>query len=569
MVLEPLERVQVEVVGRLVEQQQIGIGDDEPRERGAGLLAARQPRRWLGPLVAREPEAAEGGIHPQVERVPPEHVELVLEIGIRRIRDVTGGFERRQLGRHRLEVRRPRANGRAQVGGGHERVVEMRLLGEEADRQPALARHRAAVGLIRAGRDPHERRLARPIRADQPDPVAERDRAGDPVEDRERADLARDVGQPDDRHQSPPGVAAARAAARRVAAARFVRSVRASGGRARGVGPLRRAEPGAALPGIELRPAPAATDRAAGHGPQRQARMLAVGRGQALAPRAEVRRPRPDHDALDRSTTARTWLAGPLVDVEPLLHRSVAIGRRVVVDRRAPSLDSLAEDRSDGLVQPAFVGRPERGRRPQRMEPSPPQRFVGVDVSDPGQERLIEEQRLEASLPSSQTTAEVAERERVGERFGTDPGEHRRTAEVFDELARDGIAAVQPDLAELADVPEMDLAAVGELEHQPNVGILGRAGRDHEQLAGHLQVDRQRGVARQLHDELLGAPAHGQDLAAGDAGVEPDGILRSERAGPVGPCAGDRRADQSRSQVARDGLDLGKLRHRTCSTRQE
>ena len=51
VVLEPLERVEVEVVRRLVEQQQVRIGDDQPSERGPRLLAARQPGRRLGPFV--------------------------------------------------------------------------------------------------------------------------------------------------------------------------------------------------------------------------------------------------------------------------------------------------------------------------------------------------------------------------------------------------------------------------------------------------------------------------------------------------------------------------------------
>ncbi len=37
-------------------------------------------------------------------------------------------------------------------------------------------------------------------------------------------------------------------------------------------------------------------------------------------------------------------LAGPLVDVEALLHLAVAVGRRVVVDGAAPPLDRLAQD---------------------------------------------------------------------------------------------------------------------------------------------------------------------------------------------------------------------------------
>ena len=49
VLLEPLERVEVEVVGRLVEQQQVRVGDDQPGQRRPRLLAARQRRSAAGP----------------------------------------------------------------------------------------------------------------------------------------------------------------------------------------------------------------------------------------------------------------------------------------------------------------------------------------------------------------------------------------------------------------------------------------------------------------------------------------------------------------------------------------
>ena len=59
-------------------------------------------------------------------------------------------------------------------------------------RQAALAMDLAAVGLVAAGGEAQERRLARPVRADEADPVAQGDRRVDRVEDDERADLAGD-----------------------------------------------------------------------------------------------------------------------------------------------------------------------------------------------------------------------------------------------------------------------------------------------------------------------------------------------------------------------------------------
>ena len=128
-----------------------------------------------------------------------------------------------------------------------------------------------------------------------------------------------------------------------------------------------------------------------------------------------------------------------------------------------------------------------------------------------------------------------------------------------------GSRPYRPDLAELADVAEAQLAAVRELQDEPDVRIVGRVGRDHEQLAGHLEVDRERGVARQLDDELLGAPADRQDGPSGDAVGERDRVVRAQRARPRAAGADDRRAHEARAQVARDGLDLGKFRHRAAA----
>ena len=129
---------------------------------------------------------------------------------------------------HPLEVRGPAADGGAQVGRRHEDLVEVGLLREEAERQAALAHDLAPIRFVATRCEPEQRRLAGAVGPDEADPVAQRERDVDPVEDDERPDLAGDLGEAEDRHQADPAPVpdAARAAARRVAAARFVRSVR-------------------------------------------------------------------------------------------------------------------------------------------------------------------------------------------------------------------------------------------------------------------------------------------------------------------------------------------------------
>ncbi len=130
---------------------------------------------------------------------------------------------------------------------------------------------------------------------------------------------------------------------------------------------------------------------------------------------------------------------------------------------------------------------------------------------------------------------ERAQGERVVERLRAVPGEDRRAAGLGDQLAAERVAGVEPDPTELADVAEAELATVGQLEDEPDVGVIGRSGRHDEELPGHLQVDRQGRLARQLDDDELGPPVDGLDPAADDARRERRGVV-----GPDRPRPGDR-----------------------------
>ena len=128
----------------------------------------------------------------------------MLERRVRRLGHPMGRLELAQLEFHPLEVRGTLADGGAGGPGGHERRVEVRFLEEEAERQPTLAVDLAAVRLVETGRDPEQRRLAGPVRADEPDPLLQRHRSAHVVEDDERADLAAHVRESQERHQPAP-----------------------------------------------------------------------------------------------------------------------------------------------------------------------------------------------------------------------------------------------------------------------------------------------------------------------------------------------------------------------------
>ena len=177
VLLEPFERVEVEVVGRLVEEQQVRVGDDQPGQRRPRLLAAGQRRRRLGPLVAGEAEPGQRALDALVERVAAEDLVLVQELGVGGLGDPAVALHARPA-RSAIRSRwaAPVRTAVPQVGRGHERLVEVGLLGEQPEGQAALAMDLAAVRLVASGGEPEQRRLAGAVRPDQADPVAERDR---------------------------------------------------------------------------------------------------------------------------------------------------------------------------------------------------------------------------------------------------------------------------------------------------------------------------------------------------------------------------------------------------------
>ena len=159
----------------------------------------------LGPLGPGEAEAAQRRVHALVQGVAAEDLELVLEVRVGRLGDAAFALERRERLGHPLEMGRPAPDRRAQVRGGHEHLVEMRLLGEEPEREAALPDDLAAIRFVASGREPEQRRLAGAVGTDQADPIAGRQGDVDLVEDDERPHLSGDFAEPQERHQAVPG----------------------------------------------------------------------------------------------------------------------------------------------------------------------------------------------------------------------------------------------------------------------------------------------------------------------------------------------------------------------------
>ena len=146
--LEPLDRLGVEVVGRLVEQQQVGLAQQQPAERDAAALAARERAR------PPRPPAGSAARPSRARSIASRFQASAASICVLQPRELVGGLVG-VVGRELVEALEERASSptpsstlpRTSLAGS-----SARLLLEQAD-----GRARA-----RAGRRRGTRRRARP-----------------------------------------------------------------------------------------------------------------------------------------------------------------------------------------------------------------------------------------------------------------------------------------------------------------------------------------------------------------------------------------------------------------------
>jgi hypothetical protein len=132
------------------------------------------------------------------------------------------------------------------------------------------------------------------------------------------------------------------------------------------------------------------------------------------------------------------------------------------------------------------------------VQPRPPERLVGVDVADAGDEGLVEQGTLDAGVlapqPGRRALEVVARVQRVAGDV-RDRGGHRL------ELPR-RYQRLQGEAAEgaLVDEPQLGVA-VDKAEPHPQVHLRGRGRRLHQQLTAHAQVHDER-LVRHLRAAL-------------------------------------------------------------------
>ena len=178
--LEPEDGLGVEVVRRLVEQQQIGCAQQEPAERNASALTARQRRHVA--VAFRQPQRVHRVVELRLELPRAAAVDLVLHLRLL-------GEQRVEVGVRLGELRGDLVEAVEQVAHLAHAVldvlahrlggIELGLLLEQADRRVRRELGDARGRLFLARHDPQQRRLARAVRAEDADLRAGEERERD------------------------------------------------------------------------------------------------------------------------------------------------------------------------------------------------------------------------------------------------------------------------------------------------------------------------------------------------------------------------------------------------------
>ena len=159
---DPLDGFRVQMVRRLVEDQQVGVRDQGAAHRHAPFLAAG--KRLDAPVGGGTVQVRHRGLDAPVQRPAFQRGDAMLQFLVA-FRVMRQRFKFRNQIEHRLRAV-------ADVFEHVLRRIEHEILRQVADDEFAPPGDVAAVGRLQPGEDAEERRLAAAIAPDQPDAVA-------------------------------------------------------------------------------------------------------------------------------------------------------------------------------------------------------------------------------------------------------------------------------------------------------------------------------------------------------------------------------------------------------------
>ncbi len=183
---QPGHALRVQMVGRLVQQQHVGLFQQQAAQRHAPLLAARQMRHRA--VRRRAAQRIERDLDPAFQFPAVLGVDLLLQVRllgeqrvhlllVHRLGELVGDFV------EPVECRTQRAECLLHVFGDGLGLVELRFLGEVPDARALGGPGLAAVFGLDPGHDLQQRRLAGAVDAQHADLHAGQERQGDALED--------------------------------------------------------------------------------------------------------------------------------------------------------------------------------------------------------------------------------------------------------------------------------------------------------------------------------------------------------------------------------------------------
>src|SRR5690625_2034235 len=218
----------------------------------------------------------------------------------------------------------------------------------------------------------------------------------------------------------------------------------------------------------------------------------------SLAVRAEVARAIHEFFPHDRCTAAVARFAAAAVDGKRSFEVSLFTGDVDVqfIEARAPGGERFLKHVARGVENTVHVGGTQRAGRAGVVQPGAPQRLVGVDVSDPGNEFLIKQNRLDPARGAPDAPVEefppwAARCDDGFEEIGADVrhclGHIPFGVGVGDEVDRGDVT--EHALIDEPHLPLPRLAGPLEGEAHPQVAVFIEVPLADEHLPAHPEVD--------------------------------------------------------------------------------
>ncbi len=212
-------------------------------------------------------------------------------------------------------------------------------------------------------------------------------------------------------------------------------------------------------------------------------------------------------DLLDRRSACRARLSLAVPDEQVVGRESAALAVKVYLVPRPALLDASREFNLNGFVKAFYVGACECWDRSQRVKAGAKQDVVHVGISDAGDLRLVEKERLDSTAPVGEQAVKLIV---------------RKIERVRSQLSR-LLVLSQPigfHVVHISEPPEVGREShfVVQIELHPPL-LRQSIARNEKQLTAHPHVDQQMPLACR-DEQPLAVVCHPPDLRADQSGPE-------------------------------------------------